>query len=211
MNKLLIGTVTLAVLAGLALTVYLNETTTVPDPRQTAIASLVPDSRSHLQFKLLQEPRPLPELRFTDVSGRPMTLRDFRGKVVLLNLWATWCGPCREEMPALDRLQAKLGGPDFQVVALSIDQGGVAIIQDFYRELELKALGIYNDPAMMAPSTLNVLGIPTTLVVNRENQEISRYLGPAEWDSPEIMALIQDVLRPESVAGSVSKDPREKK
>ncbi len=114
-------------------------------------------------------------------------------------------------MPALDRLQAKLGGPDFQVVALSIDQGGVAIIQDFYRELELKALGIYNDPAMMAPSTLNVLGIPTTLVVNRENQEISRYLGPAEWDSPEIMALIQDVLRPESVAGSVSKDPREKK
>ncbi|MFQ5757711.1 MAG: TlpA family protein disulfide reductase [Acidiferrobacterales bacterium] len=204
MNKLLIGTGTLAVFAGIAITVYLDETTTVPDPRQPATAGLAPDSRSRPQLKLLQEPRLLPELRFADVSGRPMTLRDFRGKVVLLNLWATWCGPCREEMPALDRLQAKLGGPEFEVVALSIDQGGVPVIQDFYKELQLQALGIYSDPTMMAPSTLNVLGIPTTLVVNREGQEISRYLGPAEWDSPEIVTVIQGYLQADAMVGRPS-------
>jgi len=117
-------------------------------------------------------------------------LANFHGKVVLLNLWATWCGPCREEMPTLDRLQAKLGGPDFEVVALSIDQEGVAVVKDFYEELGLKALSIFVDESMTAPVALKALGVPTTLLISREGQEIGRHTGPAEWDSPEVKALI---------------------
>ena len=93
-------------------------------------------------FSILDSPQPLPELRFVDADGRQRSLGDFRGKAVLLNLWATWCVPCREEMPALDRLQARLGGPAFEVVPLSIDTKGLPVVKDFYDQLGLKTLGI---------------------------------------------------------------------
>jgi thiol-disulfide isomerase/thioredoxin len=120
-----------------------------------------------------------------------MNLSAFKGKVILLNIWATWCGPCRQEMPTLDRLEAKLGGPDFQVVALSIDQGGVPVVKEFYEELGLENLGIYIDDRMRAPAQLGVVGIPGTLLIDREGREIGRKLGPAEWDSEEVLAEIR--------------------
>jgi thiol-disulfide isomerase/thioredoxin len=134
------------------------------------------------------------EVRFVDVDGRRMSLADFRGKQVLLNIWATWCGPCREEMPTLDRLQARMGGPDFEVVALSIDREGVDVVRDFYAEIELKALGIYVDTSTMAPVILNVFGIPTTLLLDRNGRELGRYLGPAEWDDEATVSVIRDQL-----------------
>ncbi len=215
MNKLVIGSAVLAALLGIGVTLYQGNTRTVPstsapDTSATATASVATATRTGAKFNFLQEPRPLPELRFAYADGRPMTLANFRGKVVLLNLWATWCGPCREEMPALDRLQAKLGGPEFEVVALSIDQGGVPVIQDFYQELGLKALGIYSDPAMRAPSQLNVLGIPTTLMIDREGRELGRYIGPAEWDSSEMVGMIQGYLNPDSVAARSAALPAKK-
>ena len=85
-------------------------------------------------FAVHESPRPLPNIQFENGQGEAMSLADFRGKVVLLNIWATWCAPCRREMPTLDRLQATLGGPDFQVVALSIDRQGVPAVQEFYEE-----------------------------------------------------------------------------
>lgn len=145
-------------------------------------------------FDLLDPPRPLPELRFVDGEGRPLTLADFRGKVILLNIWATWCIPCLREMPTLDRLQAKLGGPRFEVVVLSIDIGGVGVVKKFYRALRLEALGIYVDKTTRARTALGITGIPTTLLIDRQGREIGRFAGPAEWDSKEAIKAIRRYL-----------------
>jgi thiol-disulfide isomerase/thioredoxin len=129
-----------------------------------------------------------------DGEGRSLTLADFRGRIVLLNLWATWCTPCREEMPTLDRLQARLGGTDFEVVALSIDHDGIAAVRKFYQEIGIKHLRIYNDPTTDATARLGVIGIPATLLIDREGREVGRALGPAEWDAPEVVETVRKHL-----------------
>ena len=129
-----------------------------------------------------------------NVLGIPTTL--------LLNIWATWCGPCREEMPTLERLQVRLGGPDFQVVALSIDREGVDVVRDFYAELDLQVLRIYVDTSTMAPINLNVLGIPTTLLLDGNGREIGRYTGPTEWDSEAVVSAIRERLSSASATAS---------
>src|SRR3546814_15160392 len=96
-------------------------------------------------MSLHEAPRTVAELRFNDGNGKSVTLTDFRGKLVLLNIWATWCGPCREEMPTLDRLQERLGGPEFEVVALSIDRAGIGAVREFYAELRVQQLAKYNE------------------------------------------------------------------
>lgn len=153
-----------------------------------------PPEPMEFPFDLLDPPRPLPELRFVDGEGRPLTLADFRGKVILLNIWATWCIPCLREMPTLDRLQAKLGGPRFQVVVLSIDIGGIPVVEKFYRALKLKALGIYVDKTLRVKRDLGIVGIPTTLLIDRQGREIGRLAGPAEWDSKEAIKAIRRYL-----------------
>jgi thiol-disulfide isomerase/thioredoxin len=145
-------------------------------------------------FSMHAAPRSLPEIRFENAEGKAMSLADFRGSVVLLNIWATWCAPCRREMPTLDRLQATLGGLDFQVVALSIDRKGLPVVKEFYEELGLQELGMYIDETGAAQRALSVLGLPTTLLLDREGNEIGRLLGPAEWDSPEMLAFFRDYL-----------------
>lgn len=149
-----------------------------------AIAEDSPVLRMHAS------PRPLPEIAFEDGEGKPLTLADFRGRTVLLNVWATWCPPCREEMPSLDRLQKALGGPAFEVVALSIDAGGAPVVQRFYDEIGIRALAIYVDPGMRAASQLATPGVPTTLLIDREGRELGRHAGPAQWDSPEALRVI---------------------
>jgi len=139
--------------------------------------------------------QPVPDIRFQDGDEKPLALSQFRGKVVLLNVWATWCAPCRKEMPALDRLQQKLGGPDFQVLALSLDSGGPAVVRQFYDEIGIRALGIYVDSTMEATGKLRALGVPTTLLLDREGRERWRKTGPAEWDSPEIVEALRAKLR----------------
>ena len=153
-----------------------------------------PPEPPEFPFDLLDPPRALPELRFVDGEGRPLTLADFRGKVILLNIWATWCIPCLREMPTLDRLQAKLGGPRFEVVVLSIDIGGVGVVKKFYRALRLEALGIYVDKTTRARTALGITGIPTTLLIDRQGREIGRFAGPAEWDSQEAIKTIRRYL-----------------
>ena len=148
------------------------------------------------------DPDDIAEVRFVDANGRRMSLADFRGKQVLLNIWATWCGPCREEMPTLERLQARLGGPDFQVVALSIDREGVDVVRDFYAELDLQVLRIYVDTSTMAPINLNVLGVPTTLLLDGNGREIGRYTGPTEWDSEAVVSAIRERLSSASATAS---------
>jgi thiol-disulfide isomerase/thioredoxin len=147
-----------------------------------------------LTLSMHPAPRPLPEIQFENAQGEAMSLADFRGKVVLLNIWATWCAPCRREMPTLDRLQATLGGPDFQVVALSLDRKGLPVVQEFYAEFGLDTLPIYVDESGEVQRALSVLGLPTTLLLDRDGNEVARLLGPAEWDSPETVAFLRDYL-----------------
>ena len=153
-------------------------------------------SEKGFSFTALETPKPLPELTFVNGDGREMTLEAFKGQTVLLNIWATWCVPCREEMPTLDRLQAKLGGPDFQVVPLSIDREGLPTVKAFYRELGLKALDIYVDHTGKASRQLGAVGIPTTLLVDPEGREIGRTVGPAAWDSEQVLQVLRRYVKP---------------
>jgi thiol-disulfide isomerase/thioredoxin len=136
-------------------------------------------------------PKPVPSVTFADDSGHALSLADFKGRAVVLNLWATWCVPCRREMPSLDRLQSKLGGPRFQVVAVSIDRQGNAVVQPFYRELGLRSLGIYLDPSGNAPTALGIDGLPATLLIDADGREIGRKLGALAWDNQTVI----DALR----------------
>jgi thiol-disulfide isomerase/thioredoxin len=142
------------------------------------------------------EPKPVPELTFLDAEGNEVSLTDFRGEVVVLNLWATWCAPCRREMPSLDRLQAKLGGDDLEVIALSLDRGDVTKVRAFFDELGISHLTVYQDPEARAGRELGAPGLPTTIVIDRTGQEVGRLLGPAEWDSEEALSVIKALLRP---------------
>ena len=145
------------------------------------------------KFELIPfpKPRPLANVAFQDGTGRKFALADFKGKAVLLNVWATWCSPCRKEMPTLDRLQGKLGGKDFEVVALSIDRDGPDVVRKFFQELGVRNLALYIDPTMDAQSKLELIGVPTTLLIDRDGREVARYTGVAEWDRPEVIDTIE--------------------
>jgi thiol-disulfide isomerase/thioredoxin len=142
-------------------------------------------------FVLKPVPAPLPAVQFQDASGAPHDLTEYKGKVVLVNFWATWCAPCREEMPSLDRLQQAMGGPDFEVVIISLDRAGYQKAAAFLNEIGVKNLTTYVDPGIRAARQLGALGLPVTLLLNRKGDEIGRLTGAAHWDSPEARALIK--------------------
>ncbi len=140
-------------------------------------------------------PKPLPTFAFTDEGGHRQSLADFQGRAVALNLWATWCVPCREEMPSLDRLQAKLGGARFEVVAVSIDRQGAAVVRAFYENLGLQSLAIHLDLSGKAPSVLGIDGVPATVLIDAQGREIGLKLGALEWDSQAVIDLLRRVFR----------------
>jgi thiol-disulfide isomerase/thioredoxin len=152
-------------------------------------------------FAVHEAPQPLPDIQFQGSGGQPRTLADFTGKVVLLNIWATWCAPCRKEMPTLDRLQAELGGPDFEVVALSMDRAGPQAVTKFFGEIGVEHLALNIDASSKAMFTLGVFGLPTTLLIGRDGREIGRLIGPAEWDSPEMVAFLREQITPQPGKG----------
>jgi len=147
-------------------------------------------------FIVHSAPKQVADIPFADEQGRARSLAEFRGKTVLLNIWATWCGPCRREMPALDRLQARLGGERFQVVALSIDRGGPGAIEKFYAETSVRNLALFVDTSGRAGSSLGLVGLPGTLLIDPEGREVGRLIGPAEWDSPEMVAFLETQISP---------------
>jgi len=148
-------------------------------------------SGNQLELSVFDQPHALPEVRFQDDQGRDLTLGDFRGRVVVLNVWATWCVPCRKEMPTLDRLQARLGGKNFLVVALSLDRKGVEAVRGFYQEVGVENLAIYVDPSGQGSHALAIPGVPTTLLIDQEGREVARKMGEAEWDRPEMVSLVE--------------------
>ena len=140
-------------------------------------------------FVTLKNPRPAPDYAFSGPSGKSLVFGDFRGKVVLLNFWATWCPPCLEEMPSLDRLQGRLGGDRFEVLALSLDDSRY-IVNKFFAEFGIDHLAIYMDIGENAMQVFAVGGLPTSLIIGPEGNLLGGLAGPAEWDSAEAEALM---------------------
>jgi thiol-disulfide isomerase/thioredoxin len=145
-------------------------------------------------------PLRLPDLAFEDADGKPKKLSDWRGKTVLVNLWATWCVPCRKEMPALDSLQAKLGGKDFEVVAINIDTRDAEKPKNFLKDANLTRLSYFSDQkAKVFQDLKNIgkaLGMPTSVLVDGQGCEIANIAGPAEWASDDAIKLIKAAVQP---------------
>ena len=144
---------------------------------------------------LVKADRPnVPDLVFKDSSGGEVKLSKWQGRVVLLNLWASWCAPCRKEMPTLNDVQKQLGSKDFEVVALSVDGKGLEASAAFLKETGADSLGLYVDETTTSLNALQALGLPVTVLIDRKGREIGRLLGPAEWNSAEAVALIKAAL-----------------
>ncbi len=145
-------------------------------------------------FRLRDDPVPLLSPALLDESGRSRPLDAFAGRVILLNIWATWCPPCREEMPALDALQAMLGGPDFMVLPLCIDEAGIGRGRAFYDEIGIRSLPLFWAEPLRVQSALAFVGLPTTLLVDRQSREIGRLQGPFDWASPAAVTQLRGVV-----------------
>jgi thiol-disulfide isomerase/thioredoxin len=142
------------------------------------------------RFKLDQPPKPLPEFAFSDADDKPIKLADYKGKTLLLNFWATWCAPCVQEMPSLDKLQAEMGRERFVVLPLSLDGPSWRKVKPFYEDRKLANLGIYFDKGKKAMSTLDIGVLPTSILVDAQGRELGRIEGEADWDTPEALALM---------------------
>ncbi len=145
-----------------------------------AMANFVPEAA----------PAPVPDISFSDAEGASHDLSLFRGKLVVLNLWATWCGPCRHEMPTLDQLEGEIGGDRVAVVALSVDQTGLDDVKKFFAGIKVSHLAIYNDPTAAAGLKFKAIGLPTTVLISPDGLVLGRFVGPAEWNAPEAKSLI---------------------
>jgi thiol-disulfide isomerase/thioredoxin len=153
-----------------------------------------PISGAMAQFILSRPPRPAPVAEFQDADNNSVSLLDFGGKVVLVNIWATWCAPCVKEMPALDRLQAELGDEGLEVVAVSVDLQGAKVVRPFYEKYGIKNLKIYVDFTNSFSQVVGVEAVPANLLINRGGKFVGQLIGNADWDSPEARALLRHYL-----------------
>jgi thiol-disulfide isomerase/thioredoxin len=152
-----------------------------------------PDKIKLGEFIPAAAPQPAPEISFADSAGNAATLADFKGKFLVLNLWATWCVPCLEEMPSLQRLQAKLG-PALTVIAVSEDRGGDKVVAPFVATHQLDKLRIYLDPSSAVSHAFAVRGLPTTLVVDTDGNVLGKVEGEADWDSDKMLAVLTGLM-----------------
>jgi thiol-disulfide isomerase/thioredoxin len=159
-------------------------------------ARLAPLAKGELAaLQVASEPRRAEQFTFERDSGAKLTVADFKGRPILLNLWATWCAPCRAEMPTLDRLQADKGGPGFEVVAVNVDTARLEKRGAFLDGVGVKTLARYADPSGDAFETMRkagrALGLPVTLVIDKDGCEVAAVEGGAKWDSAEAQALVE--------------------
>lgn len=164
-----------------------------PGPKRAAGPAPEPPpfSGTARPFIFLKKPLAVQIGPFADAGGKPVTLERYKGKVLLVNFWATWCGPCVHEMPTLDRLQAALGGPDFAVLTVSLDRKGMAAVGPFWEEQGYKHLPILLDSRWKTARRLGVSGLPATFLLDRRHRIVGYLLGPAEWDSPQAKAFLR--------------------
>ena len=169
-------------------------------PAQDTAKRIAPLIRGEVAaLTVAKTPKRPPDLAFNDEHGARKTLADWRGKTVLVNLWATWCVPCRKEMPALDALQAKLGGPEFAVIAVNIDTRDAEKPKAWLKEVGIARLGYFADPSAKVFQDLKeagkAFGMPTTLLLDPNGCEIATLSGPAEWSSEDALKLISAALK----------------
>ena len=150
------------------------------------------------EFIPASPPLPAPAVSFVDLAGNPASLSEFNGKVVLVNLWATWCEPCLREMPSLERLQSRLGDK-IVVVAISEDRGGSKTVEPFVGKLGLKSVKIYLDPKSAVEWAFKVQGLPTSFLIDREGRVLGRVEGAAEWDKPKLLGVLKSFLGDEEI------------
>jgi len=147
-----------------------------------------------VKLEVHAEPRPPMEAGFLGPDGEEMTLAAFEGSVVLMNFWATWCAPCRREMPSIDALARDMEGPDFRVLAVSTDFGGFEKPRKFLDDIGVERLEVYLDAERELARAAGATGLPVTLLLDREGREVARLLGDAHWDGPEAKAVIEHLV-----------------
>jgi len=157
-----------------------------------------PDRTKLGEFVPASKPFPVPEISVSDSAGNSVELCVFHGKLVLVNLWATWCEPCLREMPSLERLQSRLGDR-IAVIAVSEDRGGSKAVEPFIAKLGLKSIKTYLDPKSAVGHALEVHGLPTSFLIDREGRVLGRVEGGAEWDSPKMLEIIEPLLAGDGV------------
>ncbi len=151
-------------------------------------------------FTLLAPPVPAPGIAVTDRFGEKRRLADYKGSVVLVNFWATWCAPCVYEMPSLDRLQADMAGEGVTVMAVSVDRQGLPLVEPFYRDYRLDNLDIFLDPFGDLASELGVRGLPSSYLIDKRGRVVGKLQGSLEWDIPEVKKLIRYYLKEDAAA-----------
>jgi thiol-disulfide isomerase/thioredoxin len=158
-----------------------------------ALADIGPDliKGTLARFELAKTPKPLPDFAFVNAEDKPLKLSDYKGKVVLVNFWATWCAPCVKEMPSLDKLQAEMGRDKFIVLPLSLDGPSKPKVAPFYQDKKLTELGIYFDKGRKTMQAVDVNVLPTSILVDAEGRELGRIEGEADWEKPEAVALMK--------------------
>lgn len=198
----LIGVGALAAAAVLAVTLTGRNTEAVAQaciPASETLSRLAPTARGEVAaVSVHASPRLAPEMTFTGPAGEPTSLADFEGRTVLVNLWATWCAPCREEMPALDELQATFGGEDFEVVAINVDTRNLERPRQWLAEHGIDNLAFYAEHEGRLMQALqrtgHLVGLPTTILIGERNCELAILKGPAHWSSDDAFAMIAAAL-----------------
>ena len=155
------------------------------------------------KYRPLHPPKPVPQTPFFENGDIERTISDYKGKVVVMNFWAKWCAPCLREMPSLDRLQAKMKDQGVEVLALSLDRKGASVIKPYFKTALIEHLVIMVDKRRKVASSLQIKGLPTTLIIDREGREVGRLEGPTEWDSNEVLSLLKTHLMPEPKAATL--------
>ena len=145
------------------------------------------------EFIPASPPLSAPAISFVDLAGNTASLSEFTGKIVLVNLWATWCEPCLREMPSLERVQSQLGNK-IAVVAISEDHGGSKAVEPFIDKLGLKAIKVYLDPKSLLEKAFKVQGLPTSFLIDREGKVLGRVEGAADWDAPKLLEIIKSFV-----------------
>jgi peroxiredoxin len=148
-------------------------------------------------------PRPAPDFSVTDLAGKTVRLSALRGKVVVLNVWATWCAPCRQEMPSMERLYQQLRGPNFEMLAVSEDDGGADKVRAFVREVDV-TFPVLLDPERQVGTRYGVWGYPETFVIDRDGRIVERVIGPRTWDTPEQVAALTALMHTGGDPGAVA-------
>ncbi|KAA0895215.1 TlpA disulfide reductase family protein [Oryzomonas rubra] len=142
----------------------------------------------------LQENSPAPAITVNSLNGKPLNLSDLKGKVVVLNFWATWCPPCREEIPSMMKLNSAMAGKPFQMVAVSIDEGGQPAIESFFKTSGF-SLPAYTDPDNRAAKAYGITGVPETFVIDKNGILLKKVIGPMAWDSPDVLSYLEGLAK----------------